>query len=301
MYNEEIKQAYLNYISDNVVRVNSSLHVFKYLEDFEHANDEDLYDMPYDIILSELSKVSRISSFATFRVHYYTIRNYKTWALLNGYVADNAKGFVDEKIDLKQLFLDNYHLTLYKSPAELANYLHDKLRSRSDNKDVVTIDQIATVYVMLVYQGLEPEQALKVKISDVIITDNNVAIITEDKAVIVYPEFEDDIKVVSSVRYYLREYANIKEVVQLNDNLIDNGTNNDIKQIRGNFASLLSSRQTSLKIKDVFYMGRLYDYYRTHNDDLKKQKVLEYCFNGKKLTKMKREQFYRFIELWNLS
>lgn len=300
MYNEQIKQKYLSYLDKDHVKKQSSLHIFKYLADYEYSNNEDLYNIPYDSALQELLRVSRISSFSTFRVHYYTIKNYKTWALLNGFVSEHAKSFVDEAVDLKELFLNNYHLKLYKTPAALADHLHKKLNKRSDNDKVITIDQIGTAYVMLIYQGVHPDKIFDIKLKDVIITNNNIAIITDNKAIIVYHDFENDIKEVSTIRNYIREYANIKEMIDLGDRLIDNGTNNNIAQMRGNFASLLSSRHVQIKMKDVYYMGRLYDFYQNHGVDAKKQKILEWCFNGDTLTKTRREQFYRFIELWNM-
>ena len=154
---------------------------------------------------------------------------------------------------------------------------------------------------MLIYQGLTPDEVLNIKVRDIVFTNNNMVVITSDKAIIIYPEFAEDIAVVAKRRSYLHEFANIKEIIELGDLLIDNGRNNTLRQKRANYASILSSRQARIKIKDVYYMGKLYDFAQHHENDISnynKKEIFQWCFNGNQMTKTKREQFYRFVELW---
>ena len=90
-----------------------------------------------------------------------------------------------------------------------------------------------------------------------------------------------------------------RQILSLNNYLIDNGKNADARKKRQNMIVVLNMRDFHMKLKDIYYMGKLYNFYSHYPNGTNRKKIFDYCFQGDPMTKTKREQFYRFIELWN--
>lgn len=298
IYNQDVKLSYCKSLESDAKRRNAQ-RIFDILFECESKHDTDIYDIPFDILLPEVIKKSNISSFMTFRTRYYDIKDYKRWALNQGLLQPYAKAYVEENVDLKKIFLQCSNIEIFYTPQEFTIKLRSRLTKRVEYSDELSIDEIATAYAMLIYQGFSPNEAISLTVDNVKITEQNIAIITNDRIVIVYDEFSDLIAKVATCRNYCYQHANMQEVLPLNQYLIDNGRNAPGEIRRQNMMVIYNMRGLRLKLKDIYYMGKLYDFYQHHSANSDRAHILEYCFNGDRLTKTKREQFYRFIELWN--
>lgn len=298
MYKPEIKELYFQSL-DSQVKQRDAQRIFNMLDELEEETDTDLYDIPFDVILERIIQESNLSSFMTFRARYYTVKDYKKWAFTKGLVSQYAIAYIDENINLKEIFLKWSNINLFKTPKELANNLSRLLYKRAEDQTLISIDEIASAYAMLIYQGYTPEEALQLKVDDVQISNSNIAIVTQDKITVIYPEFQEIIQRVAKYRNYYYRHANMQDILPLNTYLIDNGRNASVQTRRQNMMLIFNMRDLHIKLKDVYYMGKLYDFYQNNPKDSDRSRILEYCFGGDRLTKTRREQFYRFIELWN--
>lgn len=303
MYNRETKNLYLETLdTDARKRFNT---IFNYLEQLETLHNEDIYDMPYEVILAYLMQHGSYSNYSSIYDRYTSIKQYKTWALLNNYIADDAKAYVDEKCNLKPIYIQYCKVPIFKYPAELEFYLKKRLYSRnlpdgSTANNVVTIDELTAALCMLVYNGFTADEALRLKVENVHIAKTDVAIITDNKIVQIYEEFKSAVLKVVKNRQYWKVSGRQSEIIDLSDDIFDNGVSDTITKLRNSYLRVMYHRDVDLKFTDLFYIGKLYDYF-SHHDPRQRYKrldIIDYCFPDQRPTHRKREQFYRILELW---
>lgn len=303
MYNQKIKNLYLETLdTDARKRFNT---IFNYLEQLEKLYDEDAYDMPYEVILTYLMQHGNYSNYSSIYDRYTSIRQYKTWALLNNYIADDSKAYVDEKCDLKPIYIRYCKVPIFKYPLDLEVYLKQRLHPRNIPTgkiadQVITVDELTTALCMLVYNGFTADEALRLKVDNVHIANTDIAIITDNKIVQIYEEFKSSVLKVAKNRQYWKVSGRQSEVIDLNDNLFDNGVSDTVTKLRNSYLRVMYHRDVDLKFTDLFYIGRLYDYFSHHNPNhrYKRLDIVDYCFQNERPTHRRREQFYRILELW---
>ena len=303
MYNEKIKREFMEQLDHlGEVRYNT---IFSYVEELENSYNADIFDMPYEVILTYLMQKGSYSNYQSLYDRYTSIKRYKTWALLRDYIDNDCKVYVDEKCDLKSIYQEYCKVHIFKSPSELYSYLQPKLNSRhitdQINQGVCTVDDMTMALCCLVYQGFTTEDVLNLKVNDVKITNSNIAILTADQVVIIYDEFVDLIRKITTSRICARILRKQYSEVQLNEYLIDNGISDTLIKRKNSFLRIMSDRNIDIKLSDLYYVGKIYHFYQNHDPDkrYKRLDVMDYCFPDGRKTHRKREQFYRILELWN--
>ena len=304
MYDENLKQQFLEQLDQlGKVRYNT---IFSYVEDLEISYDTDIFNMPYETILTYLMKRGSYSNYQSLYDRYTSIKRYKTWALLHDYINNDCKVYVDEKCDLKGIYQQYCKIHIFRSPLELYSYLMPKLNTehivnQASAQKVCTIDDMTMALCCLVYQGFTTEEVLNLKISDVKITNSNIAIITADQVVVVYDEFTDLIRKVTRNRICARILRKQYSEVQLGEYLVDNGISDTLIKRKNSFLRIMSDRDIDIKLSDLYYVGKIYHFYQHHNPNqqYKRLEIMDYCFPDGRKTHRKREQFYRILELWN--
>lgn len=299
MYNYERKTEFLLTLDQNGLLRFSN--IFELTEPLEDKYDEDVCNMPYDIIMQHIMKAGSYSNYTSFYDRFLQIKKYKTWSLKNGYIKDDAKAYVDEKCNLKTIFIKYNKITLYRTPKEFACMLKTCMRDTCVYEEELSFDDMLTAYCMLIYQGFTSNETLSLKLENVISTQNKLVILNKHAAAVIYPEFKDAVLRVYNIRKMRRIIGKVEHVSSLNDYLINTDDCTDLDKRKRRMSSGLLSRSMNMKMGDIYYTGKLYDYF-AHKDsskEYKRHEIVEFCFGANnKLSKRKREQFYRFYELW---
>lgn len=294
MYNERIKQKYIDGIVDDVLR-KGVIRDFKTSEPLENRFREDLFCIPSEEIAKQFAKECK--SFTTFKNKMSRINRYKEWANNNGIIPENYRGFVYEHCNLMQIYSEHSISVIFHTPMELIQMLNECFPMR--HEDGVTLDELTSAYLMLLYQGLRENEVVNIKTADITIKKQSIVISTPDKDILVYDEFQELIRKI----YYNRHYINLSigkhDTVMMSDRFIDNGRGLESKKLIVSLNKNVSRKTMHLKYKisDIYLMGMIFKKKMTTGDSFKREDVLHECY-GENFTETNRIKLYDIIRRW---
>lgn len=304
MYNKNLKQAYLEFKNDE--DNNTILSVFNSLKLIEEEHDQDIMNIPMEIIGEFLLKKSPMT-YSSFKVKMFIIQAYKEWGLKNGLISHGEAPFVATKIvnkEYRDLYNKYNRLKIFRSPLELKNVLD--IVTHNIFTDGITIDDILRVYIELVYQGLTEEEISQIKLEDLLIAKDSIAIKINDRIIMIYTEFVSDIKKIYTHRIYIRRYNFTNTYESINSNYLVN-TNNNLtnKELKKLIRTALRNRSKfipgdyNLKIKDIYIAGVLYNLLQTKKiEDIKRSELVKLCYQESNPNPNKRDRVYSILENW---
>lgn len=191
MYNSGQKQSFLNTITnDNSYR--SYQKVFKAVEDMEEKFCKDISEMSVDEVLVVLDLKTGTRRTSTEQ-YMSLLRIYVDWCIQNGKVSgeNNLEKIDSSEIDKTRLYRSKY----IKNPEEL-----EEMISAVFKKDFYfneTVDNPKELCIRLCYEGMEDEEIVKLKKTDV----------DYDNKVIHSPIYEDVMYKVSDRILWLCKYC----------------------------------------------------------------------------------------------
>lgn len=295
MYNEEIKQQYINTLDVSKNGKENVKTVFKELEVLELKYNEDIFCIPKDIIAKYFAKKAK--SLATLQNKMSRVNRYKRWANKNGYIADDYKAFVYEKCDLGEIYRQYNPTVIFHTPLELKKMLNENFPARHELG--ITLDELASAYMMLLFQGVDETEVLNIALSDVSIKDKSVSISTPDRDIIIYNEFEDLIRKIYYNRTYMCLSHNDYGTKRMGDRFIDNGKGKNNKALQIDICKQISSKtlHLSYRISDIYLMGMIFQEKVKAGDEFQRNDVLKACY-GDKWTEKARMKLYELIKQW---
>lgn len=217
MYNEKIKNDFLNSLSDKY-DIDRCRTIFERIYELENQLGKDLYDISYDQAFERLSDISNYTSVDTIRVLYREIKHYKLWALSKGYISDDEKPFIVDKTAVKNFHKNHQYVEIFRSPGDLIECLSPLLDSNS--KSYVIKPEIIVAYLLICYQGFYPKEVLELTLDNIIVTKSNILLFNDRYACIVYKEFEEVIRKIYTIRDVLVSTKFKKTTENMGNNLI---------------------------------------------------------------------------------
>lgn len=154
MYNEEIKERFLKSYKSDKVR-----NIVKMYGEIEEKHKQDLYYLPYDIILDEIAKMQNVKSLVTYEEYVFYAKRYKEWCMIEN-IFDHDVPLNSSKLDhelLKQKFRGHMGTILVKSFVELHEEI-DFLDYDISN-DYMSIQETLKMIFLLLFHGI-PESVV---------------------------------------------------------------------------------------------------------------------------------------------
>lgn len=292
MYNEEIKQRYLNCIKREKRDTKAA---FMELESLENEYQEDIYCIPKAVIAKHFAKNS--NSLITLKNKMTRINKYKKWANENGYIPEDYRAFVYERCDISEIYRQYNTVKIFHTPSELKLMLDGNFPARHENS--ITLDELMSAYLILLYQGISDEGILNIYLRDLIIKNESITVVTKNKDVIVYKEFEPLIRKIYANRKYMGLSNNDYGIKIMSDRFIDNGNNLDNKQMKFVLNRNIGRRipHLNIKIANVYLMGMIFKKKAETNGDFNQDDLLRECF-GNKYTKADKDRLVEMIYQW---
>lgn len=182
MYNTDQKLRYIN--SLNVVsqteRVKKS--IFNKFESLENELRKDLCDIDAEKVVNHICTFCN-STYSTFNRYYGEYYNYCKWALLEG-IADVSVDRNYSNDDLRRAFksTQDKDIVAYRTPEELIESIAhvfnemDPYINEPEYYDYISMYDVGRIYMMMIYSGIEPKDAVKIKFSDIKIVDDTLQI-----------------------------------------------------------------------------------------------------------------------------
>lgn len=294
MYNEEIKTEYINNLDSDISK-RSVKSDFKDLELLEDQFNEDVFCLPKAMIAQQLAQ--KCKSYSTLKNKMTRVNKYKEWANEKGYVPEDYRAFVYEKCNLQKIYSEYNTSTIFHTPSELKQMLDQYFSSRYENG--ITLDELASAYLMLLYQGFQEEEVLKITTANIIVKNKSVVISTPDKDVVVYNEFEDLVRKI----YYDRNYMCLARsdfgIKEMGDRFVDNGKGLGYKQFKRILNQHICVRTADLnyKIADIYLMGVIFKKKMETGDSFRRDELLRECY-GENFTEKNRIKLYDIIKKW---
>lgn len=293
MYNEEIKHRYLASLSERSA-IDTAV-VFRQIEVVEEEYNEDAIYIPKDIFAKYLAK--KCHTLSTLHNKMGIIGRYKEWANKEGIVADDYKAFIYEKCNVGSIYRKYSGSTIFHSPLEIRAALDKYLPTRDEHG--ITIDELASAYMMLVFSGIKPDDVLQITTSDVIAKNESVVISTSDKDIVVYNEFEGLIRKLCDTRICMNLSHNDYGTKIMNDKFIDNGKNMSMKTFKEILNKRLYSSMSPLhyNITDIYLMGMIFKKKAETGDAFDRRELLVECY-GENYPDKGRRRLYELLKQW---
>lgn len=232
MYNSKIKN---EYIEGNGLNNKDYLHrIFSVIGCVEQQKDKDIYEFSREEIISAICDSVKTNNISTLYKYYYEVMKYITWAARMGYsdMVMSARLIIDDNIksDLAKYATSNIKNNIIRSPKDL-NSLCEKFLNVATNKpELPTINDIALAYIHLVYNSVQPDEALSLRCADCCFAlDGNMVINYKGSAFVIYAESKAAISKLLTYREYTHDGG--KKIIEMDDYLI--GLEKDISQIHG--------------------------------------------------------------------
>ena len=297
MYNEKIKQQYLDYLNttNNKNAIARIPKVFNELELLEIEYDEDLFVIPKSIIAEYLAINAK--SLTTMTNKMTLINRYKEWANNNGLIPDDYKAFAFEKCNLSETFYKYNTTQIFRTPSELRRMLDENFPTR--RKDSITLDELASAYLMLIYQGFKDDEVFAINVENVIVKSKSVIISMPDKDIAVYDEFKMLLSRVYQIRNYMCLSNNDLGIKTMGDRFIDNGRGLSNKQIKIDIDRNINRKikHINCRISDIYLMGMVFRKKIETNDNFDVTELLiEYC--GSKYKEAAESKLKNILKKW---
>ena len=295
MYNEKIKQQYIDSLDGGKNSKENAKSVFRDIETLELKYNEDAFCIPKDIIAKYFAKKAK--SLATLQNKMSRINRYKRWANKNGLVPDDYKAFVYEKCNIGEIYRKYNSTVIFHTPSELKKMLDENFPARHESG--VTLDELASAYIILLFQGIREDDVLDITISDVSVKNNSISISTPDEDIIIYSEFEDLIRKIYCNRIYMCLSNNDYGTKEMDDRFIDNGKGKMNKALKIDICKHISTKTLHLryKISDIYLMGMIFKGKMKAGDNFERNDVLKACY-GDSWTEKTRMKLYDLIKQW---
>lgn len=256
MYNEQIKTKFLNESPESSHASYKS--IFKHVEGLEKKEQTDIYNIPTEVIVRYLLENNKkLTGLNTVKNKIRRIEVYKRWAIKENLVDEDCKYF-EPIADIAQFYVESCGATIFKSPKELVDILGRYLYRRSESG--INSDEIIMAYIMLLYQGFQPDEACQIKMQDVMLVNKHMIIKNERTVLEIYDEFIDLLSKIYTCRIYSKKSNYDGDDIAMNEYLISMG---DLppdkvysKIIR--FSTTRIFKHIQFTIKDVYIMGQIY-------------------------------------------
>lgn len=161
MYNSELKNKFISEIDMSDSRRIYIQRLFTALEPFEEAYNTDVCAMDEKILKDVLGKVLGFKE-SSKRTGVLALKGYIKWCKNN-----DVEGVCDSIFNIKSISLDKMKHQMVANPYHLQKYLDFVF----DKESECTADNVYRCYFWLAYAGLDEEDAVLVKDTDVDLTD----------------------------------------------------------------------------------------------------------------------------------
>lgn len=182
MYNEEIKQRFIEDYSENDTTKVNTRRIFSSIAKFEKKCNKDVYQIDYTIIAKNIFNYTRISSYRTYYQYISTIKMYKQWCMMNdtfpGTEYFPLKTLSD--LELKKYYSEYMDENVFRSFAELHKYV-DPIFEIDINKEYIQKQEYFKLMLLLLYHGIHEKDIFQLKTSNIIIKKNGVFVEYKDR------------------------------------------------------------------------------------------------------------------------
>lgn len=296
MYNEEIKNKFISTVeSDTISKI--YIGIFRDMEELEEKYNIDLSCIPKDVIAEYIMQF-KVRSYTALDSKVKRIARYQKWAIDYNIVPEEYRWIPYERINLQQIFSDNFHMTIFHNPKEICDMLAENFPAKSQMG--ITTDQISQAYIALLFQGINSNDVLKLTVDNITICNNDVTISINEEIIAVYTEFKTIISNIYNTRVYSCQSYNGRQHGErvMSERFLDNGSNLDDLKMKNRIVHRIRRdlNHLNLRIDDIYIMGKIYASMQagiTNNRD-----ILISCY-GPRYTSDNREKIYNLLNVWN--
>lgn len=164
MYNEELKNKYINQYTTNQSTRNVCRAVFNAFEESEKVWGADLCTRSDEELQPIIDKIMGFRERSKW-MRLIILKDYVKWCIVN-----NVDGACDGMLHITQVGLEKVRIQTVPNPRKLQEYLN----AICHPEEMKTTDNIYRCYYWLAYAGMDEEDIFNVKISDVNFDDMTV-------------------------------------------------------------------------------------------------------------------------------
>lgn len=161
MYNEEQKKKFIEEFSDGEKRKHAAETMFNTLEKYEQKLNADICTMSKEDLQPVVDDIIGIRN-SSKRLRFALLKNYIKWCLEN-----NVDGACNAITQVESSGINKMRRQMVANPRHLQRYLDVVY----DPVNLNTIDCVYRCYYWLAYMGVNEQDVLNIKISDVDLTD----------------------------------------------------------------------------------------------------------------------------------
>jgi len=260
MYNEVVKKQFIeNLSSESAIQNYHTL--FSQVESLEIEHDEDIYNLPLDIIAKYIMENTTVSCINSLKTKMGRVNTYKRWALVENLINEDVRYFENDRKLIAETF-ERYSKTyLFSSPADLKMQIDKYLNQKNDMG--VTTDELSAAYLMLLFQGFSQEEIFQIKLDNIKLTKSYMAIMNEDKIISIHKEFIDLLSKIYTQRTYIGNKKKQQICNKMSDRYIDDGFDYNDHYMKVKILKKISTKmkkELAFNTNDVYLMGRIYDF-----------------------------------------
>lgn len=158
MYNEHIKQRFINDYTENENTVIGCTRILNRIESIEQDYSKDIYFLSYEKIAQEILKQTRIASYTSFYQYILILKQYKQWCMLNNVFSESNyfPVYNISDIELRKIYAEYINEAIFRSIDELHEYIDEFYDIDIDNSNMQKQDYMKT-FILLLYHGIHED------------------------------------------------------------------------------------------------------------------------------------------------
>lgn len=269
MYNEKLKRQFIASYTKTESMIKLCESVFNAFEESENKWDADLCTRSKEELQPVLSKVVgfRVRSKWTRLI---ILKDYVRWC-----IGMNIQGACGDMLDITNVGLEKVRIQTIPNPKSLQNYLN-VLFAPEDEK---TTDNIYRCYYWLAYAGMDENDIMKVKCSDI---DFENMVVNYDRRLTTIPIYPESIKCLrycaelDSFRFIHPNYIEAKWRPRVSGNLLIRGvkTQGSLSSIRVEMSKRAKDKEDKTNFKLSYFRVWISGvFYRAHQGELAGEKA----------------------------
>lgn len=184
MYNEEIKQRFIEDYSENDTTKVNTRRILNTLSGMEEKHGKDIYFLEFKVVAKEIFQHTKVLSYMTYYQYLMTIKMYKQWCMMNG-IFDDTHYFpikMISEVDIKKYYSEFMEANIFRSFVELHKYI-DEIFELDLTSDNIKKQELLKLFILLLYHGIHEKDIFKLNIDNIIVKNNGVFIEYKNKLV----------------------------------------------------------------------------------------------------------------------
>lgn len=297
MYNEKIKREFLDTINSKDVKAAIET-IFKKSAKYEEEAGADLYCFPKDEAAKFIMDNFRVNKVQTLRSKASYITRYQKWALEKGYMPEEYRGLIHEKIKYNIFFEEGSKFIVLRTPRDVMKLIVENFNNLDYVGDGITTDDLFAGYIILLFEGFTKEEIADLTPDNIMVTDTNVSIVNKHRAIVLSEEFENKIKKLKTNRTFLSRMKETYGYRQMGEELLNSGSDKNkdgfIDKLTVFLVENLHDKDLLIRLDDIYYYGLIYQLKKAGAPKIDRRALLIREF-GENYTQGQRETIYNAI------